>query len=602
MRVSNEYPDSDERQLSPGNTVYYVNPASGDDTNKGLSSATAWKTTINLNALCLSAGDRVELKPGRYDYSLCLTGEGSAENPVVIHFAPGSYDFYPEHAFKLAMFIPNDADDGDAPKAIALAIRKSKHIRIEGGAEVEVKSDLVMHGVMIESFIDTCEDIELKGLGFDYHRPTVSELALTKVTAEYADATVHPDSTYAIRDGQLVWVGDGWEQKATGADSDLLHQAYVHESLHTWRIKNPMTGIRKVEEIGPFKLRLHYTVKPDPFEEGIEFLARDDFRECAGSYARYSKNVTWTNCHYYFLNGMGVINLFCDNLTLNRVELAPRAGSGRRTSMWADGFHVTFAKGLIKLTDCRFTGSHDDSINIHTAYLPMVEKLTDYRWRVHFPHRQTYGFLAFHPGDEVAIVHGPSLQTTSTNRIVASEMADNHHNIVTFQDPIADAFQDKTLLENLTWNPEIEIKGCISEAAPTYGFALKSNRRTVVEDCVFKGSHIAAIALAQYADDFFCEGALANGVTIRRNHFDGCNKAAIVVSPGNSEDRGPLNFNIMVDSNCFGKDIPPTAIKAKSVKGLTIINNRFASKALPAIETTESVDVKIENNTPSQAV
>ncbi len=46
MRGSNEYPESDERQLSPGNTVYHVNPASGDDSNTGLSSATAWKIKL----------------------------------------------------------------------------------------------------------------------------------------------------------------------------------------------------------------------------------------------------------------------------------------------------------------------------------------------------------------------------------------------------------------------------------------------------------------------------------------------------------------------------------------------------------------------------
>lgn len=595
MSISNPYPEHDKRERSPGDIVYYVNPTGGDDSRNGRSSEAAWKTTLKLNALQLAAGDRVELLPGRYNYSLCLTGEGSAEKPVVIHFAPGTYDFYPEQAFRLAMFIPNDADDGDAPKAIALAVRKARHFRIEGSAEDGVKSDLIMHGIMIESFLDACEEVELKGLGFDYHRPTVSELALTRVTAKYAEATVHPDSRYAIRDGNLIWIGDGWEQKATGSGSGLLHQAYIHETLHTWRVGNPMKSITTVEEIEPFKLRLHYTQKPDQFEEGVEFLARDTFRECAGSYVRYCKNVTWTDCNYYFLNGMGVINLFCENLTLTRVQLAPRAGSGRRTSMWADGFHVTFAKGLMKLVDCRFTGSHDDSINIHTAYLPMVEKLTDHKWRVHFPHRQTYGFLAFHPGDEVAIVHGPSLQTTSTNRVVESEMAGTHHNIVTFEKPISGEFTDKTLLENLTWNPEIVIRGCVSEATPTYGFALKSNRKTLVEGCRFKGTHIAAVALAQYADDFFCEGALANGVTIRGNTFDGCEKAVIVVSPGNSEDRGPLNFDILIDDNDFGKSIPRAVIKAKSVKGLTIINNRFAFDELPQIETTESFDVRIEN-------
>ena len=122
----------------------------------------------------------------------------------------------------------------------------------------------------------------------------------------------------------------------------------------------------------------------------------------------------------------------------------------------------------------------------------------------------------------------------------------------------------------------------------------------MVEGCRFEGTHIAAIALAQYADDFFCEGALANGVIIRGNSFDVCEKAVIVVSPDNSEDRGPLNFDILIEDNSFGREIPATAIKAKSVKGLTVINNRFASETLPAIETKESVYMRIEDNVTGQ--
>ena len=166
-----------------------------------------------VNRLSLSAGDRIELRPGSFTETLQPSGAGTAKDPIVIHFAPGEYDFYPENALKLKLHITNTNDAPNAPKAIALVFQGVRHVRVIGGAEGK-SSGLYMRGKMIETFFDHAEDVRLQGLTFDYRRPTTSEYTVLEVAGDHADLAIHKDSKYAFENGRMVWVGEGWRQDA----------------------------------------------------------------------------------------------------------------------------------------------------------------------------------------------------------------------------------------------------------------------------------------------------------------------------------------------------------------------------------------------------
>ena len=87
--------------MSPGNTSYYINPADGSDTHTGLKEEQAWQTFAPINRLTLSAGDRVNIiAPGPFEETLMITGNGTAKAPIMVHFAPGRYDFHPTKALR----------------------------------------------------------------------------------------------------------------------------------------------------------------------------------------------------------------------------------------------------------------------------------------------------------------------------------------------------------------------------------------------------------------------------------------------------------------------------------------------------------------------
>ena len=79
-------------------------------------------------------------------------------------------------------------------------------------------------------------------------------------------------------------------------------------------------------------------------------------------------------------------------------EPGARTGSGRTTCAWADMLHFSGCKGLIRVDTVRFSGSHDDPINVHGTHLRVVGKPAAGQILVRFVHPQTYGLEAFSPG------------------------------------------------------------------------------------------------------------------------------------------------------------------------------------------------------------
>src|SRR5262245_45504608 len=71
-----------------GGSVYYVDPAGGDDARRGDSVAGAWRTLEKVNEFRFAPGDTVLFRRGSvWHGGLSLTADGTAEQPIVV----GSY-------------------------------------------------------------------------------------------------------------------------------------------------------------------------------------------------------------------------------------------------------------------------------------------------------------------------------------------------------------------------------------------------------------------------------------------------------------------------------------------------------------------------------
>ena len=434
------HPLGAQRFASPGNTVYYVDPAAGQDANSGLQSNQPWRTFKPVNARRFAPGDHIEiLAPGSFQETLRPMGAGTLQSPVEIHFARGRYDFFPTNALQLKLHISNDDDDPHTPKAIALLFKDTRHFRVTGDA-----ADIYVHGKMIETMLDHADDVTFTGLSFDYDRPTVSELTVLEVAADHADVCVHRDSTYAIENEKLVWVGEGWRS----AGLDLAQECDLADG-RLWRRDSPLGGVTKAEELAPFRLRLFFSRNPG-FTKGRVYQFRETFRDGAGVFVLRSQNIAWRDGAFRFMHGLGVVSQFSENLTFTRVAFAPRPGSGRTCAGWADLLHFSGCRGLIKIEDCQMAGSNDDPINVHGTHLRVVGRPGPHQLLLRFMHPQSYGFEAFTPGDDIELVSHVTLRSYHSNRVEAVEAKGEKEVLLTLARAVPEKIAENDVVENVT--------------------------------------------------------------------------------------------------------------------------------------------------------
>jgi hypothetical protein len=564
-------PYAAERRPSPGHTSYHIDPVSGDDHHNGLTPTTAWKSFEPVNRLTLAPGDRVDiLSPGPFHHTLALAGSGSAAEPIAIHFAPGRYDVHPTHLRRVAYHISNTNDEPDVPKAVAILLAGTQHIRLTGPGAA-----LVCRGKMIEVCIDGSEDVMVSDLTFDYHRPTVSEFRITATSETSADLAIHADSAYSIENRKLTWQGEGWAD-TTGLAQELDPTTGVVRR----RSRDPLAGLT-IEEISPFLLRArgHHNMRP-----GLIYQIRDTRRDCAGVFVRDSRDITWRAVTFRFLHGMGLVHQFSENLTFDTVTIAPDPARGRTTAAWADCLHLSGCKGTVRILNSTFSGSHDDALNIHGTYLRAVGKISDHQLRVRFMHPQTFGFPAFHPGDDIEILHSDTMAAHATNRVREARLENPQEMLLTLEHPVPASLGPEDVVENITWNPAVEIRGCKVSHIPTHGFLITSRRSVLVEDNEFTATYMSALHVGADARSWFESGGVRD-MTLRNNRFLRCGEPVIHIRPRTSAPNPAVHQNIRIENNTFVlRD--SRAIAAHSTRGLHITNNSFLPATTPDIITT----------------
>jgi len=563
---------------------YFVDPHRGSDSNSGTSGDAAWRSFARLEQQALGPGDRVEIAPGEFKHRLTLTGSGTPEAPIEVHFEGGRYDVFPDDARREIFHISNCNDDASNPKAVGILIRQGKHIAISG-----TDAHIICRGKMIEICLDHAENVTVSGLSFDYHRPTVSEFTVVAATQAYADLQVHEDSAYAVEQGRIDWRGEGWTY-GTG-----LAQELIPAMEQVWRRKDPLVGLR-IEELGPFKLRAHGA---HDMVEGRVFQLRNPFRDGCGVFIRRSRNIVLRDVDFHFMHGMGILCQFTENITLASVRIAPEEGRGRTSAAWADCAHFSGCGGKLSITDCLFCGAHDDAINVHGTYMRIVEQVSGSQIKVRFMHRQTYGFMAFNGGDEVDFIRCDTLTSFGSNRVTESVMLDPHELLLTLDAPVPSDWRENDVLENVTWTAEVEIRGCTTKRIPTRGFLLTTRKKVKVCENHFYRTHMSGINIEADASNWFESGCVRD-MTIRDNRFEACGGESILITPRHTVPHPGVHQDIRITGNTFILPKNGIAVKASGVKGLVVSGNRIELAAAlhlsNAIVLNDCETVSVEKN------
>lgn len=553
---------------------------------------------IQLTILAQSRMIEISPEQGKDNENLMLALEKAAGykgKPVTVRLSPGIYKLDRSKSTQVLYHISNttsESEDPDPTKHIGLYLHSLKNITIDGCG-----STLQMNGEMTSFVLDRCEGIILKNLNIDYKHPTQTEVEVLEEGKDYLIVQVHPTSQYRIVDEQLEWYGDGWSFK------NGIAQSYDRASNMTWRSWSPMENLIRAVELRPNVLYLQYKEKPQVGLH-IVFQMRDSFRDEVSGFVNRSKNVQLENLNFYYLGNFGVVCQYSENVTFDRCNFAPRPDSGRTNAGFADFIQVSGCRGMIDIRNSRFSGAHDDPINIHGTHLRVTEFLSPNRLKVRFMHDQTFGFEAFFKGDDIELVDPLSLLAVEKAKVKEAKLVTPHEMELTLSGPLSlEVIQRKDLVvENVLWTPEVRITNNYFERIPTRGILITTRRKSLIEGNTFYGMQMSGILVADDGLSWYESGPV-HDLTIRRNTFLNCGEPVINIDPENREYKGAVHKNITIEENYFYmRKNSSSVIRAKAVDGLVIRHNLIytsdaeKNKESDFIQTRDCNEVSVEKN------
>lgn len=553
---------------------------------------------IQLTILAQSRVIEISPEQGKDNENLMLALEKAAGykgKPVTVRLSPGIYELDRSKSTQVLYHISNttsESEDPDPTKHIGLYLHSLKNITIDGCG-----STLQMNGEMTSFVLDRCEGIILKNLNIDYKHPTQTEVEVLEEGKDYLIVQVHPTSQYRIVDEQLEWYGDGWSFK------NGIAQSYDRASNMTWRSWSPMENLIRAVELRPNVLYLQYKEKPQVGLH-IVFQMRDSFRDEVSGFVNRSKNVQLENLNFYYLGNFGVVCQYSENVTFDRCNFAPRPDSGRTNAGFADFIQVSGCRGMIDIRNSRFSGAHDDPINIHGTHLRVMEFLSPNRLKVRFMHDQTFGFEAFFKGDDIELVDPLSLLAVEKAKVKEAKLVTPREMELTLFGPLSpEVIQRKDLVvENVLWTPEVRITNNYFERIPTRGILITTRRKSLIEGNTFYGMQMSGILVADDGLSWYESGPV-HDLTIRRNTFFNCGEPVINIDPENREYKGAVHKNITIEENYFYmRKNSSSVIRAKAVDGLVIRHNLIytsdaeKNKESDFIQTRDCNEVSVEKN------
>lgn len=488
-------------------------------------------------------------------------------------FPKGRYDFWPNGAVRAKYFVSNtstEKEDSAKVKTIGMLFKNAKNLIINGNGAL-----FVFHGKMTTIVLDHCQNVRLENIRVDFERPTMSEMRYVKAAGTGIDLEIHPNAKYEIVDGRLIWYGEGWK-------TNHSHAIEFDTTLKTMRYKDwKVFNNSKATEIRPNLVHFETPASFQPVPGNI-LTVRDIIRDQVGMFILESKNITLQDVGMHYMHGLGIVSQYTENITMRRVTCVPRPETNRIMASSADFMHFSGCRGKVIVEDCKFSGAHDDPINVHGTNLRVTGKPGANQLKLRFMHGQSYGFNAFFPGDTVAFVHAATMIRFAPGKVKAVDKLTDREILVTFEKDVPNDLEPNDCVENMTWTPEVLIRGNSFTRTSTRGVLLTTPRKAIIENNVFLKTGMSAVLIEADAEGWYESGPVRD-VTIRNNEFIDCayqggpGNAVIAIHPSNkmADVTKPVHFNITIENNVF-KIFDYPVLYAKSTRGISFINNSIA--------------------------
>ncbi|MBK7213712.1 MAG: right-handed parallel beta-helix repeat-containing protein [Bacteroidales bacterium] len=494
------------------------------------------------------------------------------ENALLI-FPTGRYDFWPAEGHEKVYFESNTTVNN--PRRLAILIEKMHGLTLEG-----MNSEFVFHDRIQPLTIDHSSGITVRNFSIDWDIPLTAQGEVIAINDSCIELQINIlESPFAIENGKLVFIGEGWKSEWNGAMEFERESRLIAPETGDYSCLGDSWANYVAKDLGNGKVRLVNEFKRKP-ALGNSLVLRHSLRDHAGIFICNSKDVKLEGVNVYHTAGLGILSQYTENISFNKVKVVPNPAKNRYLSGHDDGLHFSNCKGSIIVDNCEFAGLMDDPINVHGTSVRIMEILPGNKVLCKFMHHQSVGMEWAFAEDEIGFIENESMQTLATGRVQSFTRISDETFELQFSKPLPKGITAGDALENLSWTASVTIKNSRFRSCRARGILISTPGKVLIEDNNFESSG-SAILIAGDANYWYESGAVKD-VLIRNNKFmDPClssmyqfSEAIISICPEIPSASSGKYFhrNIRIEENEFHPfDYP--ILYAKSVQGLSFTGN-----------------------------
>ncbi len=472
----------------------------------------------------------------------------------------------------------------------------------------------IFHGDFCALGVVRCKNITLRNFSWDFESPTTSQITVREAGTCHAVFEAAKGCDFEIERGRVKWI--------CSTSPYLEKPYYTQYNMHKGYcvvgfdpdtkiqrrysvVQSPFSRALRCKKTGDREISVRYFGRvPKPWRKKnmVAQMCASLHRPTAGAFFWESENITADGITPHYMHGFGWLTQMCKDVTFRNCRFVPD-DEGRICTSYADLIHVSGAAGKIEIENCVFSHAHDDPINIHGTFTRVEERVDEQTLKLRYVHRQQGGFPQFHVGDEVifyarntlAPLGGKEEVFTVTKASVPGEDGNSLKNMtVSFDRPLPAEICDKIgvepkyVAENITYTPEVTVRGCTFDSIPTRGILCTTRKKVLIENNRFDHMAMACIFISNDSNEWYESGPVRD-MTIRNNEFfiretgqtEWKDTPAVYVHPvvkGGKLPKTPVHKNITIENNTVHL-FHDRAFVIESVDGLTIRGNKILREA-----------------------
>jgi hypothetical protein len=441
----------------------------------------------------------------------------------------GTWHLYPDRAFEQYLVVANN--DSGLRRVVFLLDGLDDFSLVGEGTQ------LVCHGEMVPVSAEGCRRLTLRGFSIDWETPFHLEGKVTGIHPELHafDLDLSREVHYELRGSRLVFRGRPSPSSETWRDwAPQPGEHVTWEQNLQWNVwfdgktRRPVPNEGawalepdpRVEELAPGRIRVFDALRQLP-EPGMVLAVNGMMERNRTSPAirvSHATDLLVEDVTVHHAGGMGLVVQRTENATLRRYAVTLPEGRGRHVTTTADATHFNGCRGKIVVEDGTFEHMLDDATNVHGCFVRIDDRLGARTVLCRRMHSQQAGLVVAEKGDRVRFVTSADLQPCGDATVVATRELNATLFEVTLDALPEGDLRAATSLYNLSWQPELEVRGCTVRNNRGRSILVATAGRVVIEDNLFQCTSMSGI---QFEGDnsFWWESGPVRDVTIRKNRF-----------------------------------------------------------------------------------